>query len=145
LTRSLQVLFILTLGLILFFWIGDFFLGVPAEISDSGSTEHWGDDKALYESEKLKLRLWTLIYAIPTLVLLITTVKSIRHKNELLFYWSFLIGLSFFQILPIAWFFSEKENDPPFIIPVMTIFFSIFTIGQVISVIRILKLRKGRG
>jgi hypothetical protein len=123
--------------------MGDLSLGVPAEISDRASMEGWGDDRALYESEKMKSWLWSLIYVLPAIVLLITTVKSIRQKNELLFYCSFLIGLTFFQILPIAWFFSNKENDPPFIIPVMTIFFSIFTIGQVFSVMRIQKLRNG--
>ena len=91
-TKALQILFILTLGLILIFWFGDLFMGTPADVSDRAVTEGWADDRTMYEAEKVKSRLWTLLYALPTIILLTMTIKSIRQKNELMFYWTFLIG-----------------------------------------------------
>ena len=101
-TRTLQILFILTLGLIVVFWFGDLFMGTPADVSDRAVTKGWADDRTMYEAEKAKSRLWTLLYAIPTIILLTMTIKSIRQKNELMFYWTFLIGLTIFQIIPVA-------------------------------------------
>lgn len=141
-TKSIQILFILTLGLILVFWFGDLFKGIPADISDRAVTEGWADNRTMYEAEKIKSRLWTLVYAIPTIILMTATVKSIRQKNELMFYWTFLIGLTIFQIIPIAGLLSEKANNPPFIIPVILTFFFIFISGQIFSVLRIVNLRK---
>lgn len=141
-TKALQILFILTLGLIIVFWFGDLLMGTPAEISDRAVTEGWAEDKTRYEEEKLKSRIWTLIYAIPTIILLTSTVISIRRKNELMFYWIFLIGLTIFQIIPLAGLIIKEAKDPSFIIPVIMIFFFIFLSGQIFSVIRIVKLKK---
>ncbi len=143
-TKALQILFILTLGLILIFWFGDLFMGTPADVSDRAVTEGWADDRTMYEAEKVKSRLWTLLYAIPTIILLTMTIKSIRQKNELMFYWTFLIGLTIFQIIPVAGLLSDKANDPPFIVPVISTFFFIFISGQIFSVIRIVKLKKAK-
>lgn len=143
-TRTLQILFILTLGLILIIWLGDLFMGTPADVSDRAVTEGWADDRTMYEAEKVKSRLWTLLYAIPTIILLAMTIKSIRQKNELMFHWTLLIGLTIFQIIPIAGLQSDKANDPPFIVPIILTFFTIFISGQIFSVIRIVKLTKTR-
>ena len=126
------------------FWLGDLFMGTPADVSDRAVTEGWADDRTMYEAEKVKSRLWTLLYAIPTIILLTMTIKSIRQKNELMFYWTLLIGLTIFQIIPVAGLLSDKANDPPFIIAVILTFFSIFISGQIFSVIRIVKLTKAR-
>lgn len=136
------MLFILTLGLIVVFWFGDLFMGTPADVSDRAVTEGWADDRTMYEAEKAKSRLWTLLYAIPTIILLTMTIKSIRQKNELMFYWTFLIGLTIFQIIPVAGLLSDKANSPPFIVPIILTLFTIFIIGQVFSVIRIVKIMK---
>jgi hypothetical protein len=144
LTKALQILFTLTLGLILVFWLGDLFLGTPAAVSDRAVTEDWADDEKRYAAEKMKSRLWTLVYAIPTLILLNATVKSIRQKNELLFYRTFLIGLTIFQIIPVAGLIKDKSNDSPFIFPIILTFFVIFTSGQIFSVLKIVKLTKTR-
>lgn len=141
-TKGLQILFTLTLGLILVFWFGDLFMGTPTDVSDRAVTEGWADDRTMYEAEKVKSRLWTLLYAIPTIIMLTLTIKSIRQKNELMFYWTLLIGLTIFQIIPVAGLLSDKANDPPFIVPVISTFFFIFIIGQIFSVIRIVKLTK---
>ena len=143
-TKALQILFTLTLGLILVFWLGDLFLGTPAAVSDRAVTEDWADDGKRYAAEKMKSRLWTMVYAIPTLILLTATVKSIRQKNELLFYRTFLIGLTIFQIIPVAGLLKDKSNDPPFILPIILTFFLIFTSGQIFSVLKIVKLTKAR-
>ena len=143
-TKTLQILFILTLGLILIFWFGDLFMGTPADVSDRAVTEGWADDRTMYEAEKVKSRLWTLLYAIPTIILLTMTIKSIRQKNELMFYWTLLIGLTLFQIIPVAGLLSDKANNPPFIVPVILTFFSVFISGQIFSVFRIIKLTKTR-
>ncbi|MCZ2129329.1 MAG: hypothetical protein LC109_03580 [Bacteroidia bacterium] len=143
-TKGLQILFILTLGLILIFWLGDLFMGTPADVSDRAVTEGWADDRTMYEAETVKSRLWTLLYAIPTIILLTMTIKSIRQNNELMFYWTFLIGLTIFQIIPVAGLLSDKANDPPFIVPVISTFFFIFISGQIFSVIRIVKLKKAK-
>ena len=143
-TKALQILFTLTLGLILVFWLGDLFLGTPADVSDRAVTEDWADDEKRYAAEKMKSRLWTLVYAIPTLILLNATVKSIRQKNELLFYRTFLIGLTIFQIIPVAGLIKDKSNDSPFIFPIILTFFVIFTSGQIFSVLKIVKLTKTR-
>lgn len=143
-TRTLQILFILTLGLILIIWLGDLFMGTPADVSDRAVTEGWADDRTMYEAEKVKSRLWTLLYAIPTIILLTMTIKSIRQKNELKFYCTFLIGLTIFQILPVAGLLSDNANDPPFIVPLISTFFFIFISGQIFSAIRIVKLTKTR-
>jgi heme A synthase len=140
LTKALQILFTLTLGLILVFWLGDLFLGTPAAVSDRAVTEDWANDGKRYATEKMKSRLWTLVYAIPTLILLTATVKSIRQKNELLFYRTFLIGLTIFQIIPVAGLLKDKSNDPPFILPIILTFFLIFTSGQIFSVLKIVKI-----
>ncbi len=144
LTKTLQILFILTLGLILIFWFGDLFMGIPADVSDRAVTEGWADDRTMYEAEKVKSRLWTLLYAIPTIILLTMTIKSIRQKNELIFYWTHLIGLTLFQIIPVAGLLSDKTNAPPFILPVILTFFSVFISGQIFSVFRIIQLTKTR-
>ena len=143
-TKGLQILFILTLGLTLIFWLGDLFMGTPADVSDRAVTEDWADNSTMYESEIMKSRIWTLLYAIPTIILLTTTIISIRQKNEFLFYWTFLIGLTIFQIIPVAGLLSDKANDPPFVIPVISTFFFIFISGQIFSVFRIIKLTKSR-
>jgi hypothetical protein len=119
-------------------------MGTPADVSDRAVTEGWADDRTMYEAEKVKSRLWTLLYAIPTIILLTMTIKSIRQKNELMFYWTFLIGLTIFQIIPVAGLLSDKANDPPFIVPVISTFFFIFISGQIFSVIRIVKLKKAK-
>jgi hypothetical protein len=142
LTKALQILFILTLGLILVFWLGGLFMGTPADVSDRAVTEGWADDRTMYEAEIVKLRLWTLLYAIPTIILLTLIIKSIRQKNELMFYWTLLIGLTIFQIIPVAGLLSDKANDPPFIIPIISTLFFTFISGQIFSVIRIVKLKK---
>jgi hypothetical protein len=142
LTKALQILFTLTLGLILVFWLGDLFLGTPADVSDRAVTEDWANDGKRYATEKMKSRLWTLVYAIPTLILLTATVKSIRQKNELLFYRTFLIGLTIFQIIPVVRLLKDKSNDPPFIFPIILTFFLIFISGQIFSVLKIVKITK---
>jgi hypothetical protein len=144
LTKTLQILFILTLGLILIFWLGDLFMGTPTDVTDRAVTEGWADDRTMYEAEKVKSELWTLLYALPTIILLAMTIKSIRQKNELMFHWTLLIGLTIFQIIPIAGLLSDKANDPPFIVPIILTFFTIFISGQIFSVIRIVKLTKTR-
>ena len=66
-TRALQILFILTLGLILLFWLGDIFMGIPADVGDRVVTEGWGEDRTIYETEKMKSRLWTCL--LPAMIL----------------------------------------------------------------------------
>lgn len=119
-------------------------MGTPADVSDRAVTEGWADDRTMYEAETVKSRLWTLLYAIPTIILLTMTIKFIRQNNELMFYWTFLIGLTIFQIIPVAGLLSDKANDPPFIVPVISTFFFIFISGQIFSVIRIVKLKKAK-
>ena len=143
-TKTLQILFTLTLGLILIFWVGDLFTGTPADVSDRAVTEGWADDRTMYEAEKVKSRLWTFLYAIPTIILLTMTIKSIRQKNELMFYWTLLIGLAIFQLIPIAGLLGDKANTPPFIVPISLTFVSILISGQIFSVFRIIKLTKAR-
>lgn len=143
-TKTLQILFLFTLALILVFWFGDLFLGIPADVSDRAVTEDWADNGTIYESEIMKSRLWSLVYAIPTLILLTATVKSMRQKNEILFYWTFLIGLTILQIIPVAGLLSNKSNNPEFIIPVILTAFLIFIIGQIFSVFKIVKIMKAK-
>ena len=109
-------------------------------MSDRAVTEDWADDEKRYAAEKMKSRLWTMVYAIPTLILLTATVKSIRQKNELLFYRTFLIGLTIFQLIPVAGLIKDKSNDPPFIFTIILTFFLIFTSGQIFSVLKIVKI-----
>lgn len=117
-------------------------MGIPADVSDRAVTEDWVDNGTMYESEKMKSRLWTLVYAIPTIILLTATVKSMRQKNEILFYWTFLIGLTILQIIPVAGLVSDKPNTPAFIIPVILTVFLIIIIGQIFSVYKIVKITK---
>ncbi len=139
-TKALQILFTLTLLLILVFWLGDLFLGTPADVSDRAVTEDWADDEKRYAAEKMKSQLWTMVYAIPTLILLTATVKSIRQKNEIMFYRTFLIGLTIFQLIPVAGLIKDKSNDPPFIFTIILTFFLIFISGQIFSVLKIVKI-----
>ena len=139
-TKALQILFTLILGLILVFWLGDLFLGTPADVSDRAVTEDWANDGKRYAAEKMKSRLWTMVYAIPTLILLTATVKSIRQKNEIMFYRTFLIGLTIFQLIPVAGLIKDKSNDPPFIFTIILTFFLIFISGQIFSVLKIVKI-----
>lgn len=143
-TKALQILFTLILGLILVFWLGDLFLGATADVSDRAVTEDWATDGKWYATEKMISRLWTLVYAIPTLILMTATVKSIRQKNELLFYWTFFIGLTIFQTIPIAGLLKDKSNGPPFIFPIILTFFLIFISGQIFSVLKIINITKSR-
>jgi len=119
-------------------------MGIPADVSDTAITEGWADDRMMCEAKKVKSRLWTLLYAVPTIILLTMTVISNRQKNELLFYWTFFIGLTIFQIIPVAGLLSYKANEPPFLIPIILTFFSVFISGQMFSVFRIIKLTKSR-
>jgi hypothetical protein len=144
LTRTLQILFILTLVIILIFWVGDFFVGTPVDISDRASSEGWVGDRSRVEAEILNSRLRTFLYAIPILLLVITTIKSIRQKNELLFYWTFFIGLSIFQLLPLAGLLNSKVSDPSFLDYIVIALFFIFTLGQLFSVTWIRELRKSK-
>lgn len=119
-------------------------MGTPADVSDRAVTEGWAGDRKIYEVEKMKSRLCTLVYAIPTLILLTATVKSIKQKNELMFFWTLLIGLTIFQIIPVVGLLCDKSNDPPFIVPVLIMFFFIFISGQIFSVLKIVKLTISR-
>jgi heme A synthase len=123
---------------------GDLFLGIPADVSDRAVTEDWADNGTMYESEIMKSRLWTLVYAIPTIILLTATVKSMSQKNEILFYSTFLIGLTILQIIPVAGLLSDKSNAPAFIIPIILAVFFIFITGQIFSVFKIVKITKAR-
>ena len=69
--------------------------------------ESWADDRTLYELEIMKSRLRTLIDAILTIVLLAMTIKSMKPKNERLFYWTYLIGFTIFQIISFAGLLSN--------------------------------------
>jgi len=144
LIKALQILFTLSLGIILVFWLGDLFLVTPADLSDRAITEGWAEDRTMYKAETTKSRLLTLIYAIPTIFLLTSTIKSIKQKNELMFYWTLLIGLTIFQIIPVAGLLIDKINDPPFIFPAILTLFTIFISGQIFSIIRIIKLMKAK-
>jgi hypothetical protein len=119
-------------------------MGIPADVSDRAVTEGWADDITQYKAEKVKSRLWTLLYAIPTIILLTLTIRSIRQKNELMFYWTLLVGLTIFQIIPLAGLSSEKPENSQFIIPVSLTFFFIFISGQIFSGFKIKKLTKPR-
>ncbi len=86
LTKTLQIFFALILGLILLFWFVDIFVGTSAKVSDQSITNGWAEDNKLYASKLTSARLRTLIYAMPTLILLILTIYSYRRKNEKLFF-----------------------------------------------------------
>ena len=141
-TKTLQILFILILGLILTFWLGDLIWGTPVDVADKAITEGWSQDNVRYEAEKSNSRLWTLIYAIPTLILLYMTIKSIQQNNNRFFYWTFLIGLTLFQIIPTTGLLSKESQDPSFIRPILITLFIIFIGGQIFSVYRIAKIKK---
>lgn len=143
-TRTLQILFVLTLLVILIFWVGDFFIGTPVEVSDRAGSEGWVGDRNRVDAEILKARLRTFLYAIPIVLLVLTTIKSIRQKNELLFYWTLLIGTSILQILPIAGLVIIKNSEPSFLDYTVVALFFLFTAGQIFSVVRIRKLRKSK-
>ena len=117
-------------------------MGIHTDVSDRAVTEGWADDRATYEVEKVKSLLWTLLYVIPTIILLTITIKSIRQKNELMFYWTLIAGLTIFQIIPVAGLLSDKSSNPQFIVPTIVTFFFIFICGQVFSLFKIIKLMK---
>lgn len=141
-TKLLQILFIFTLVLILLFWLGDQFMGIPASVSDRAITENWADNSTLYETEKLNAQLWSLLYAIPTLILITATLISIIRKSELAFYCTFLFGLTLFQTIPIAGLIKHKANTPSFIVTLALIIFSILIIGQFFSLLKIVTILK---
>ena len=142
LTRTLQILFIFVLGLILVFWLGDVFIGIPVDVSDQAISKGWAEDYEKYEAAKRKARITTLLYALPTISLLIITIKSIKQKSTELFYWTFLAGLTFFQILPVAGLLKGKGQKPQFIFLSLVIFFVLFASGQIFSIYRIIKVRR---
>jgi len=140
-TKKLQLLFIFTLLLILIFWFGDLFLGTPAKVSDNAITEGWADDDAHSNSELINARLLSLIYAIPTLLLLLLTIKSYRLKDYKLFFGTFLFGMTLFQIISVFGFFKVTDNAPGFLRPVLAVLFILFLAGQIVSVYKLYKLR----
>lgn len=115
-------------------------MGIPASVSDRAITENWADNSTLYATQKLNAQLGSLLYAIPTLILLTATVISITRKSELVFYCTFLTGLTLFQIVPITVLIKQKANTPTLIVNAALIFFSILIIGQVLSGFKIAKL-----
>lgn len=117
-------------------------MGVPANVTDRAVTDGWIEDNSRYEGEKVESRLLTLIYAIPTILLLLMTIKSIKQKNERLFYWTFLIGLTIYQIIPVVGLLSDNSQDPAFIRPILLTFFTVFLGGQILSVYRIARNRE---
>ncbi len=122
-------------------WIVDIFIGTSATVSDIAVTEGWAEDLAKYEVEKIKFRFRTLYYAIPSILLLSLTIMAIRQKNERLFYWTFLIGLTLFQIIPVLGLINNDEREPSFIKPILLTFFTFFLMGQLFSAFRLVKFR----
>ncbi|RYX98534.1 hypothetical protein EON78_05105 [bacterium] len=59
----------------------EIFIGIAADVSDRSLIEGWVDDKSKYDDEIIKAKSWTLLYAIPTIILLVLTIKSIRRKE----------------------------------------------------------------
>ncbi len=141
-TRTLQILFIIAIGLIVIFWLGDLLGGLPAKVSDRAITEGWAEDANLYKSELIKARFYTLYYAIPAIILLTLTIKSVINENYKLFYWTFLIGLTLFQIIPTLGLFNVTNSDPSFFKPVLAVIFFLFLMGQLFSVFRLYNWRK---
>lgn len=60
-------------------------MGIPASVSDRAITENWADNSTLYATQKLNAQLGSLLYAIPTLILLTATVISTHEKANLYF------------------------------------------------------------
>lgn len=118
-------------------------MGIPADITDRSLTEGWVDNSVMYEAEKARSRLRTLLYAIPAIMLGFFAIKAIKQKNERLFYWTFLAGLTLFQVIPVTGLLSAKGQDHPLLIrPLLWTFFLAFLAGQVYSVYRIITTNK---
>ena len=140
--KTLQIIFITILGLLITFWIGDLFLGTPADIKDRGINEGWYEDIEKYKAEIIKSRVRTLFYAIPAIILLFLTLISMKQNNEQKFYWTFLVGLSIFQILPIAGLLNINSESSLFMICFLLTSYISFAIGQLFSIYKILESRK---
>ncbi len=116
--------------------------GTTAEVGDRAIEGGWAEDDKSYANELLQTRLRTLYYLIPTVILLFFTIKSFRQKNELLFYWTFLIGLSLFQILPLKGLSHFNPNGPEFVKPLLWVFLLTFLTGQIYSIVKLIRTHK---
>lgn len=141
-TKILQFFFTTTLVFVLLFWCADILIGVSTDIGDRAVAEGWAEQQDMYEQQQSKSRFWTLAYAAPTLCLLIASIRSIRQKNDLLFYSILFIGLTIFQILPTAGLLSRKAKNPSFLTPIILTFSVFFLWGQIFSLYKILQLKK---
>lgn len=140
-TKTLQILFILILGIILIFWVGDLFLGTPAKVSDRAISEGWAEDSDRYKTELIISRLRSLLYAIPTIFLLVLTIKSYRRRKHKLFFVVFLIGLTLFQIVPAFGLYKVTDGDSTFFRPLLVVLFILFLTGQIISIYKLRRLK----
>ena len=141
-TKTLQILFIFVLGIIVLLWFADLFLAIPVDIADQSLTTNNAENYEGIKNEHVSRSLLTLIYILPTVVLLFLTIKSIREKNKRLFYWTFLIGLTLFQIIPTLGLFNVSKSAPSFFRPILALLWLILLMGQIASIYKIFKNNK---
>jgi hypothetical protein len=96
------------------------------------------------KSEKIKIQIITLICVISAISLLVLTILAIKKKKERLFFWTFLLGLTLFQKIPIIGLVNSNdgENGPDFIRPLLVAIFLLFLGGQIFSVNKLIKKRQ---
>lgn len=111
-------------------------------VIDQAIMEGWFEDNERYEREIRDYRFRTLIYGLPAIGLLALTVLSVRKKNDQLFYWTFLTGLTLLQIIPVAGLINENENEPSFIEPILILIVTLLFLGQLFSAFKIVRIRK---
>ena len=103
-TKALQILFGAVVSGLLLLWLGHFVVGIPSEGSDA--------DAAL-QADVLETRLVSLaVGGIPLIVLLLLTGKAYRQQSSRLFYWTFLLGLSYFQVVPVLVIYHGQTTKP---------------------------------
>jgi len=104
--------------------------------------ELWEIPAKVFKEEIIKSRARTLLYAIPAIILLFLTFISMKQNNKQKFYWTFLVGLSIFQILPIAGLLNINSESSLFMICFLLTSFISFAIGQLFSIYKFLESRK---
>jgi len=73
--KVLRILIILILILIMLILIGDFFLGIPADIADRSAMEGWVDDITRISNETKISRVKTGLLFIVVLILFVFVIK----------------------------------------------------------------------
>lgn len=141
-TRAIRILFLAVLSTLLLLWVGNLAMGIPAEMSDDPKMEGLSGEDPVFQEAVLQARFASLVVGVPLLLLLVLTIKSYRQRNDWLFFWVLLIGLSLFQVVPVLAIYQGHTTEPLLLYQGIVSVFWVLAAGQLLACYQLYQLAK---